>query len=177
MTRKPQRTTGSPRKPVVLFLVRCLVYWAAALLLVSRVPAIEEGGIELTLRTLQFAYGAFGQQVHRTGSALYAGGASVEIVSDCSPHMAFLIFAAVVLAFPASWRQRLLGLVLGAAVIHAFNTIRILTLIWVLAVKRSWFDFIHVYLWQTGTILIVFVTFAIWIALLGRRRAPEPMRA
>jgi exosortase/archaeosortase family protein len=177
MKRGKKRTTGSTHKPVVLFLARCVLYWAAALFLVSRVPAVEEGGIELTLRTLQLAFGAFGQKVERMGSALFAAGTSVEIVSECSPHMAFLIFGAVVLAFPASWRQRITGLLLGALVIHLFNTIRILTLIWVLAVKRPWFDFIHVYLWQTGTILIVFATFAIWIATLGRRKAPEPARA
>jgi exosortase/archaeosortase family protein len=83
--------------------------------------------------------------------------------------MPFLIFAGVILAFPATWRQRAIGLLLGAATIHAFNTIRIMTLVWVLAWRRPWFDFIHVYLWQTGTILMVFATFALWSSFLTRR--------
>ena len=62
------------------------------------------------------------------------------------------------------------ALLLGALVIHVFNTLRILTLIWVLAWRASWFDFAHVYLWQTGTVLIVFLTFALWLrAVTGRR--------
>lgn len=167
---KKRQRAVSTHRPVILFLVRCLIYWGAALLLVSKVPAVEEAGINLTLRTLQLTLGTFHQRVERHDQSLFAGGTSVEIVSECSPHMPFLIFAAVVLAFPATWRQRLLGLLLGFAVIHVFNTIRILTLIWVLAARRDWFEFIHVYLWQTGTILIVFATFALWIGALGRRR-------
>lgn len=172
--KKPRRA-ASAHKPVLFFLVRCLAYWGIALLVVSKIPAVEEAGIDLTLRTLQGVLALFQQRVERHGSALFAGGTSVEIVSECSPHMPYLIFAAVVLAFPATWRQRLIGLVLGALVIHIFNTIRILTLIWVLAARREWFEFIHVYLWQTGTIVIVFVTFAMWIGALGRaRKAPQP---
>ena len=175
MKKAAKRPGSATRRPVILFLVRCLAYWGAALLLVSRVPAVEEAGVNLTLSTLQLVIGGFGQKVQRFGSALVAGSASIEIVSDCSPHMPFLIFAAVVLAFPASWRQRLLGILFGAVVIHLFNTVRILTLIWVLAWRQSWFDFVHVYLWQTGTILIVFATFALWITTLGRRPAvPKP---
>jgi exosortase/archaeosortase family protein len=97
------------------------------------------------------------------GSSLYVAGTSVQIVSDCSPHMPYLIYAAVVLAFPAPWRRRLTGLVAGAVVIHVFNTARILALIAVLATKREWFDFVHVYLWQTGTVVAVFATFALWL--------------
>jgi exosortase H (IPTLxxWG-CTERM-specific) len=153
----------SGRRPVLMFLLRCLIYWGVALGLVSRVPAIEEAGINLTLRTLELAYGTFGQQVHRSGSYISAGGASVQIVSDCSPHMPFLIFAAVILAFPSSWRRRLVGLLFGAVIIHLFNTVRIITLMWILNWRSNWFDFAHVYLWQTGTILIVFATFALWL--------------
>lgn len=152
--------------------MKCLLFWAAALLLVSRVPQVEHAGVNLTLSTLQAVMGVFHQKVDRMGSTLFAAGTSVEIVSECSPHMPYLIFAAVVLAFPATWRQRLLGLLLGAVVIYVFNTVRIISLIYVLAWKRAWFDFVHVYLWQTGTIVIVFATFALWISALQRRPKP-----
>ena len=106
------------------------------------------------------------------GSALYVANTSIAIVSDCSPHMPYLIYAAVVLAFPATWRQRLFGLVTGALVIHAFNTIRILVLIAILSLRRDWFEFAHVYLWQTGTVLAVFATFALWLRSTTRPARP-----
>lgn len=171
MARSSARAIANHR-PVLVFLGKCLAFWGVALLLVSRVKSIEEAGVWLTIRTVQLVMGVFHQQVERVGNSLYAGGASVEIVSDCSPHMPYLIFAAVVLAFPATWRQRLMGLALGAVVIHVFNTIRILALIGILSWRRSWFEFAHVYLWQTGTIVVVFVTFALWLRALGRTVRP-----
>jgi exosortase/archaeosortase family protein len=169
MAKQGRRPVKSVNRPVVVFLLKCLVFWGIALLLVSRVPAIERAGINFTVASLQGALGVIHQHVERHGNAIFAAGASVEIVSDCSPHMPYLIFAAVILAFPSSWKQRLLGLLFGAVVIHVFNVVRIMTLIWVLAWKRQWFDFVHVYLWQTGTILIVFATFALWIRTVSVR--------
>jgi len=168
-----RRPVASTRRPVFIFLAKCLVYWGIALWGVSRFTWIEQSGIKVTVATLIGAFRAMGQKVQQFGNSLTALGTSVEIVSDCSPHMPFLIFAAVVLAFPSTWRQRLLGLLFGAVVIWLFNTVRIITLIWVLAWKASWFDFAHVYLWQTGTILIVFATFALWL----RALAPRPRQA
>ena len=166
---KSARRPAAGRKPVLLFLLRCVVYWAAALGLVSRFSAIENAGISLTIVTLQGMYRMFGQSLERVGNSIATSRTSVEIVADCSPHMPFLIFAAVILAFPSTWRQRLLGLAFGALVIHLFNVVRIVTLLWVLTWRSSWFEFVHVYLWQTGTILIVFVTFALWIRTLSVR--------
>jgi exosortase/archaeosortase family protein len=172
MKKPGKAATRADRKPVVMFLIKCLLYWGATLWLVSRFSFVENAGINLTIATLQRVMGALGQPIQRAGSAIYASGASIEIVSDCSPHMPFLIFAAVILAFPSSWRQRSLGLLFGAAVIHVFNTVRIMTLIWILSWRHDWFEFVHVYLWQTGTILIVFLTFALWIRTVSPRPRP-----
>ena len=163
MGSKPPRPAPLGRRAVLGFLMRCVAYWGAALALVSRVPAVDRAGVSLTASTLQFVVGLFGQPVQRAGNALYVAHTQVDIASDCSPHMPYLIYAAVVLAFPATWRQRAMGLLLGALVIHTFNTIRILALIGILAWKREWFEFAHVYLWQTGTVLAVFATFALWL--------------
>jgi len=172
MAKQGRRPVQSIQRPVVVFLIKCVVFWGIALLLVSRVPAVERAGIEVTVASLQATLNLVHQNVERHGNAIFAAGTSVEIVSDCSPHMPYLIFAAVILAFPSSWKQRLLGLLFGAVVIHAFNVVRIITLIWILAWKRQWFNFAHVYLWQTGTILIVFATFARWIRTVSVRPRP-----
>src|SRR5437867_13303180 len=119
---KTPRRLGSSHKSVLLFLVRCFAYWGLALWGVGRFKQIEEGGTGLTLATLQIAFRAVGQQVHRVGPPLSVGGANVEIVSDCSAPMPLLIFGAVILACPSSGRRRLLGLVLGAVSHHLLST-------------------------------------------------------
>lgn len=172
MDHRVARITSSARRSVLVFLLRCAAYWAVALAAVSRFPRVEAAGIELTLRTLQGVLWLARIPVVRSGDALYVAHVSVDIVSDCSPHMAYLIYAAVVLAFPAAWRARIFGLLAGAIVIHVFNTLRILALIAILALKREWFDFAHVYLWQTGTVVVVFATFAMWLRYAAPRSRP-----
>lgn len=160
--------------PIIRFLALCVVYWSVALAILSRLPAIERFGIDVTVWTIAKAFALMGQKVQRIGDAIYAGGQGVNIVADCSPHVPYLIFAAVVLAFPSSWRQRVLGLLFGAVVIHVFNTVRIVALIQILMWKAAWFEFTHVYLWQTGTVLVLFATFALWLKWLGTTRRPSP---
>ncbi len=173
--RRKARGSGPQHRAVIGFLVRCLIYWGVGLFLVSRVPAIEATGIAITVATVEKTFAWTGQEIIRSGNALIAGSASVEIVGDCSPHIPYLIFAAVVLAFPSTWRQRGLGLLAGAILIHVFNTIRILALMAILIWRESWFEFAHVYLWQTGTIFVLFAAFALWLKFVSPR-APAPAR-
>jgi hypothetical protein len=49
---------------------------------------------------------------------------------------------------------------------------RILALIPVLAHRPQLFEFIHVYLWQTVTLLVVFALFLLWLRL----QQPRPAR-
>ncbi len=170
--RTRESASGDGRGSVLFFLLRFALYSAAAVWLVSHFNRIEQWGIGLTVVTLERAFALIGKPTMQLGSAISAAGSTVDIVAECSPHMPFLILAAAVLAFPATWRQRLLGLGIGAVLIHAFNTLRIMTLMWILAWQKPWFDIAHVYLWQTGTVLVVFVGFALWLHLLSRRTKP-----
>jgi exosortase/archaeosortase family protein len=150
-------------------LLACAAFWAAALWLVSRFPAIEAFGIRATVLSVRAGLGLVGLHVDQTGRVLRASQSAIEITPDCSPHFPYLIFAGVVLASPATWRQRSVGLVLGAVVIHLFNTARILALFAVLAARPTLFEFAHVYLWQIGTIVTVLGAFALWLAWIGKR--------
>jgi exosortase/archaeosortase family protein len=149
--------------PLLRFLLLCVLYWALALAAISFFPGIEATAIEITLATLQASFGAAGIEVTRLGDTLVAGGAGVRIVADCSPHMPWLLFTGAVLAFPAPWSRRLAGLVAGIVAIHVFNVMRIAGLIGVLIRWPRWFDFAHVYLWQTGTVFMIVLCFLVWL--------------
>jgi hypothetical protein len=47
-----------------------------------------------------------------------------------------------------------------------YNLARILALALVLRFHPTWFEFVHVYLWQTLTLLVVLAMFVSWIRLL-----------
>src|SRR5262245_3407655 len=148
--RKPRRSERSTSSVVRLVLMS-LGFWAVALWLVSRFPGIEAFGIRVTMVSVRAMLALTGAHVEQLGQILFVGGTSVTISPDCSPHLPYLIFAGGVLATPAAWRQRLIGLLVGALVIHVFNVARILALVAVLVWRHEWFEFTHVYLWQIGT--------------------------
>ncbi|MFN8586841.1 MAG: archaeosortase/exosortase family protein [Candidatus Eisenbacteria bacterium] len=157
------RRRAQPGGAAVRIVATCIAWWAVALWLVSRIPAVEAAGIRVTVLTVRTALQLAGLHVQQIGRHLAVGGAGIEIAPDCSPHLPYLLFAGAVLASPATWRQRIAGLALGALVIHVFNSVRILALIGVLALRPALFEFAHVYLWQIGTLVVVIAAFALWL--------------
>ena len=64
-----------------------------------------------------------------------------------------LLLAAAVLAFPAGWRQRLIGFLLGFLGIQVLNLIRVVSLVWIGRHRPALFDSSHTVIWQTIVIL------------------------
>jgi exosortase/archaeosortase family protein len=142
------------------------------LALVTFVPQVEAAGVALTIASVRAMFALAGLPVTQLGHLLTVRGTGFEIAPDCSPHLPFLVFAGGVVATPATWRQRGVGLLLGGVGIHAFNTARILALFAIQATHRAWFDFAHVYLWQVGTIVAVLAAFVTWLAWTDRSARP-----
>ncbi len=163
-----RRRTLAPRetsRPVLGFLLRFALCWVGALGLATLFPRIEQWAIGGTMWSLRMVLLPFARDAVVAGSSLQVGGASLQIVSDCTPLMPTAALWAAVLAFPAAWRWRLTGLGVGAAVIWIYNLARILALVPVIAHRPQWFEFIHVYLWQTVTLIVVFTCFLAWLRM------------
>lgn len=102
----------------------------------------------------------FTEKVAMRGTTLTYDGFAVQVITECTGLYEAVILAAAILAYQASWRQRLLGIVGGTAILYAINIVRIAFLLLVGRFAPAFFDFAHVYFWQS--LLIVFIT-AIWI--------------
>ena len=70
----------------------------------------------------------------------------VEVTLACSGADALALCLGAVLAYPVSWRTRLVGAGVGAALIVSLNTLRIGTL-GRAAASPAWFNALHVYVW------------------------------
>ena len=55
-------------------------------------------------------------------------GGGIQIVAGCNGVEAVLILVSAVLAFPAPWKHKLIGIVLGFVAIQALNLVRIISL-------------------------------------------------
>ena len=168
---KPDAAAGRkpPRKAevraVLGFLARFAGGWIATLVALSFFPAIDRWAVRHTVSSLLFITRLFGLASDAVAGSLRIGSVSVEIVPDCTPLMPTAALWIAIAAFPAPWRWKLSGLAAGAFVLWLYNMARILALIPVLAFKPKLFDFIHVYLWQTVTLLVVFALFMLWLRL------------
>ncbi len=94
---------------------------------------------------------------------LHLDSAVMEVKFGCNGLEAILLYCAAVLAFPASWKQRLMGIFLGSSLLQLFNLLRIALLAWVLEYHHTIFDVMHEYITQSIMIVIAFVIFLIYL--------------
>ena len=108
-----------------------------------------------------------GVQASSSGGVVSLSGFAVEIKNNCNAIYEVGLYTAAVWAYPASWRERLTGTLVGAGVLYVVNFLRILTLLTVGLMYRSWFEATHLYAWQAVFLLVVG---GCWIAWVSRIR-------
>jgi len=154
------------------FIARFVAGWAIVIALVAWVPALERWSIHHTVSSLARIAPLFHMTCDPKGTNLSLGGAGIAIVPDCTPLMPIAILWIAILAFPATWSWRLIGMAGGAVALWIYNMMRIFALVPIMRYHPQWFDFIHVYLWQTVTLLVVFALFMLWLSTQRGRAAP-----
>lgn len=110
--------------------------------------------------------------------ALRGGG--IQIVAGCNGVEAVLILVSAVLAFPAPWKHKLVGIGLGFVAIQTLNLVRIISLYYLQRWNQVWFEWFHLYLWQALIILDALVFWLIWLRWLPRpppATEPPPLPA
>ena len=102
-------------------------------------------------------------------------GSGIEIVAGCNGVEAVLILVSAILAFPAPWKHKAIGMVLGFLAIQTLNLVRIVSLFYLHEWNQVWFEWFHLYLWQALIILDALVFWLIWLRYLPRTPAARPV--
>ena len=104
-------------------------------------------------------------QVIASGKVLRstANGFGVSIEAGCNGIEAALILIAAMLAYPAPWRHRAIGIVAGLTAVQALNIIRVISLFYVGQWSLQVFEWLHLYIWQALIMLDVLIVWLIWI--------------
>lgn len=100
-----------------------------------------------------------------------ASGTAVSIQPGCNGVEAMICLTAAIVAFPASWKSKMYGLLFGFIAIQALNIVRIISLFYLLQWNKEWFDWAHLYLWQALIILDALIAFIIWVRMLPEEDA------
>ena len=100
-------------------------------------------------------------------------GFAVTILAGCNGVEAMIVLIAAMLAFPAPWKHRLLGIAAGIVAIQALNLVRIVSLFYLGQWDREVFEWAHLYAWQVLVMIDGLVVWLLWLRTLPRAHPPE----
>lgn len=97
-----------------------------------------------------------------------ANGFAVSIESGCNGVEATIVLVAAVLAFPATWVQRIQAITLGFLAIQVANLLRIISLFYVGQWDIDIFNWVHLYLWPVLIMLDVLLVFIVYLRYISK---------
>ena len=155
----------SARRRSVGFLVRFVVLLVVFYLIVASRP-VNDGVIVPFTAGIASVSGwllnVLGEKAEVVGTEIRSSSFGVNIENGCNGVETALLFGAAVLAFPASWARRLLGLVVGFLAIQVLNLFRVITLFWIGLHRPALFNSSHTVIWQSVVVLFGVLLFLLW---------------
>ena len=115
----------------------------------------------------------FDPNVAATGKVIRStvNGFAVSIEAGCNGIEATIVLVAAIVAFPAPWRDRLIGLAAGVVAVQGLNIVRVISLFYLGQWNMQVFEWAHLYVWQALIMLDVLVVWLIWVRMLPRDSA------
>lgn len=95
---------------------------------------------------------------------------SLDVRFGCNGLEAVMIYSVAIVAFPAPWRRRLFGIILGFIAIQVINILRIAMLAYSGIHFKEVFEYIHIYVAQG---MMIAVSLGIFFIYLSRGQRPD----
>lgn len=150
--------------PFTLFAARLLGYLFAVSLLFSL------GALHQRLKPVQNTMASvvtaganvLGANATVLDSIIRLESAALDINHECTGIFVLLVYLTFVLAYPASWAQRLSGIAVGIVVLMGVNIARLILLTVIASRYPSWFAYFHEYFFQGVFIALLAFLASIW---------------
>lgn len=113
-------------------------------------------------------------QVQVLANRIGSPRAVLEVVRGYDGSGMWFLIAAAVLAFPGTWRYKIIGLFAGTALVYVLNVMRLVGLYFVAAGQPAWFLPLHTYFVPTLLIVIISLFFMTWAARAVTNALPFP---
>jgi exosortase H (IPTLxxWG-CTERM-specific) len=139
-------------------------------------PVVQALDVRFSSALVQVAHGLIavcGGKARVEGAVLRdpASGFAVEMRDGCNAVNVTILLWSAVLAFPAPWRLKGLGLLAGSLILQAVNIARFISLFYIGQYSMTWFDFAHGFLWESLLVLDTMVIFWLWVNRVSRSGA------
>jgi exosortase H (IPTLxxWG-CTERM-specific) len=102
-----------------------------------------------------------GEDAVVTGCVVSSPRFAVTIYNGCNGLITSLILVAGVLAFPAHWSAKAIGVVGGLIAIQLVNLVRIVSLFYIGVYLPEHFNDAHIFIWQS---IVILAGVSLWIA-------------
>ena len=166
--RKPFRALLKENLPIIRFVVVTLVSLVGFFLLLNVAVVQDKFVVPYTnfvAASCRAVLRLFGIQATGSGSMISSPEFSVNILNVCNGLEVTAILFATVLGFPATWKNKLLGLAVGYPAIYAINLLRIIVLFFLGYKQPKIFDTVHYYYAQAFVIIATVGVWLVWVSL------------
>ncbi len=171
MSRKrPKYRSGSaPGRPSRLSGLRLALVAATGIAIgiaiyaaVTWIDGLDMALREATANSSRLLLRGLGWGVSLDGTTLVVPSARLLVSTECTSLGATAFLWGALLAFPAPWSGKGLGLLVGAAALFVVNAVRVVTLVYVSAYAPAWLDVAHLLVWQTLMVVLALALFLLW---------------
>ena len=166
----------SANRKALRFLALFALIFGISYFLFGVAPGVRQHVIrpytEFLAKSIAAILNLFGAGATAEGSLVRSSQFTMNIAMGCDGIEAASLFMAGVLAFPAGWRAKLIGLAVGIPVIHLINLARLVGLYYAGVHLPSNFEEVHVYVAQTIVILLSTALLIGWLERFAIRSRP-----
>jgi len=165
------------RRPEARFLVLFLAILGSSFTIIALRPvdtALVAPYTAFIARLSGSALRLLGEQATVAGCVVSSPRFAVTIFNGCNGLITSLIFISGVLAFPARWSAKAIGVVGGLLAIQLINLVRVVSLFYIGIYFPALFNDAHIVIWQSVVILAGVALWIAWAELVaapGRRAA------
>lgn len=114
----------------------------------------------------------FGDPTVRVFGNQLVGGVSLTVAKNCDAMDVNILFVSAIVAFPAAWGRRAVGIAGGLALLIAANISRIVSLYYIGVSWPGSFEAVHAEVWPFAMVALAVSEFLLW-----SRWAVRPSRA
>jgi exosortase H (IPTLxxWG-CTERM-specific) len=152
-------------KPEIRFLILFLSILGAGFTIVALQPvnhALVDPYTAAIARMSGFILGLLGEEAVVSGCVVSSPRFAVTIYNGCNGLISTLVLVSGILAFPARWSAKIIGVVGGLLAIQLINLVRIVSLFYIGVFFPEYFNDAHVFVWQSLVILAGITLWIVW---------------
>lgn len=158
-------TQKTKSKEIIKFSLIAVAIIIGLVAIVS-IDGFENLLINFTAKSVNSLLNIFGVRASLRGTTillLEGTKAKFNIIPDCTGIYPFIILVGFILAYPATLKQKFLGIVYAGVLSLVVNYIRLITLLIIAQKSFNAFQYAHIFIWQTTFVILVIFYFLWWI--------------